>query len=245
MTKLPRPPLDRLTGAALFLDLDGTLLDIADRPEGVRLEAGMAELLRALRRQLGGRLAVVSGRSLEQIDAILGPCAADIAVSASHGCEHRWEGVLARPDRPASLDTVIRQLHAFARDWPGVIVEDKSFGAALHYRMAPGAAEAADALALSLAEASGLYLQRGKMVAELRVAGGDKGAAVRTLMRQAPLAGSRPIFAGDDLTDEPAFIAAREMGGDAILIGEPRETAANYGLSSPPELRNWLREAAR
>lgn len=233
-----------MNGATLFLDLDGTLLDIAERPDAVRLTPDMPALLEKLRHKLDDRLAVVSGRSLEQIDAILGSFAHDIAISASHGCEHRWKGVHARPDRPACLDAVARRFEAFARSLPGVIVEEKSFGVALHYRLLPEAGPAAETLAQSLGDAFGLHLQRGKMVSELRVSGGDKGAAVLALMRRPPMAGTLPIYAGDDLTDEPAFATARKLGGDAILIGEPRATAANFRLPSPAHLRHWLREAA-
>jgi trehalose 6-phosphate phosphatase len=235
--------LDRLDRATLFLDLDGTLLDLVQRPDEALADEDTRNLLRALNYKLEGRLAVVSGRSLEQVDRILGPGAAEIAVSASHGCEHRWNGIHARPERPASLGTVAARFRAFARQWPAVIIEEKSFGVALHYRTAPEAAGPADALAQSLAEQTGLHFQQGKMVAELRVAGGDKGAAVHRLMGRASMAGSSPLFAGDDLTDEPGFCAARELGGDAILVGEPRRTRANFGLRSPASLRQWLKEA--
>lgn len=245
VTQLPPPPLDKLNRATLFLDLDGTLLDLAEQPDEVHADEETRALLKALCDKLDGRLAVVSGRSLEQIDRILGDCATDIAVSASHGCEHRWNGVHAHPDRPASLEGVSARFSAFATDRPGVVVEDKSFGVALHYRMVPVAAVAADALAQALAKESGLYLQRGKMVVELRVAGGDKGTAVRRLMGRPGMAGTVPVFAGDDLTDEPGFAAVRQLGGDAILVGEPRQTHANFGLPSPASLRQWLKEAAR
>jgi len=242
--QLPPPPVDLLDEASLFLDLDGTLLDLAERPDGVCFEPESRLLLKALGARLDGRLAVISGRSLKQIDEILGSCAADIAISASHGCEHRWNGIHAHPARPASLDAVAERFNTFARQWAGVLVEEKSFGVALHYRLAPHAAVTAEALAESLAGSAGLQLQRGKLVVELRVAGGDKGAAVHRLMRRSPMAGTVPVFAGDDLTDEPGFMAVRELGGHAILVGEPRTTAADFGLASPASLRDWLREVA-
>lgn len=239
----PPPPRDILTDCALFLDLDGTLLDIAERPDEVTVEPETRVLVEDLARKLEGRFAIVSGRSLEQIDAMLGDCAAGIALSGSHGVEHRWNGIHARPERPGSLDAVAERFHDFAQRWPGVIIEEKSFGVGLHFRMAPEADVMAAALAKSLASEFGLHLQRGKMVVELRVGGRDKGAAVESLMRRAPMAGATPLFAGDDLTDEPAFSAVRDLGGYGILIGEPRTTSASYGLPSPARLRRWLREA--
>lgn len=231
--------------AALFLDLDGTLFDLVDRPDAVRADRETRSLLAALNRMLAGRLAIVSGRSIGQVDEILGPCAADIAVSGSHGCEHRWKGLHAHPVRPAELDLVAERFRDFAKDRPGVLVEVKSFGVALHYRTAPDAAASAASLARALTDSLGLHLQEGKMMVELRVADGDKGAAVRRFMARPEMAGTAPVFAGDDLTDEPAFAAVRALGGHGILIGEPRPTAADFALPSPEALRNWLQGALR
>nr|WP_328799449.1 trehalose-phosphatase [Sandaracinobacteroides hominis] len=101
------------------------------------------------------------------------------------------------------------------------------------------------ALAATLAETLGLELQPSKMMAELRVAGGDKGRAVKSLMRRPPMAGTRPVFIGDDTTDEPAFVAARELGGERILVGAPRESEAYFGIESPAALRGWLQAVAQ
>ena len=241
--QIPWPPVELLSRASLFLDLDGTLLELVDRPDEVRADAQLRDLLVRLGVALDGRLAVVSGRSLEQIDAILGEVAADIAVSGSHGSEHRWRDVAARPERPATLDVAAERMRAFSDARPGVLVEEKSFGVALHYRMIPQAEAAAHALAEELAEDLKLGLQPGKMMVELRVAGADKGGAVRRLMSPPPMRGTRPIFVGDDLTDEPGFAAARELGGHGILVGAERSTAANFRLPSPADLRRWLAEA--
>lgn len=233
-----------MQGSSLFLDLDGTLLDIVDRPEDVRADESLRTLLRDLAETLDGRLAVISGRSLEQIDAILGDIAADLALSGSHGCEHRWKGVWARPIRPESLDRVAERMRAFAKMRQGVLVEEKSYGAALHYRLNPDVEPDARELARSLAEEFDLFLQHGKMMVELRVAGGDKGQAIHRLMSRPPMQGTRPIFIGDDVTDEPGFVAARELGGHGVLVGPPRATAADHGIASPADLRDWLSEAA-
>lgn len=240
---MPKPPPGLLDTATLFLDLDGALLDITDRPDETIADAETRALLAALAESLNGRLAIVSGRSLAQIDAILGDIATQLAVSGSHGCEHRWQGIAARPERPASLDVAAMRLQAFADANPGTLVEDKSFGVALHFRTNPTAEGAALALVESLAAELDLPVQHGKMMAELRVGGGDKGKAVQLLMQRAAMAGTTPVFAGDDLTDEPGFAAAQALGGAGILIGPERQTAAHYALPSPPALRAWLAEA--
>lgn len=244
------PPASLLDGASLFLDLDGTLLELVDRPEDVRADDALRGLLSDLATRLEGRLAVISGRSLEQIDHILGDAAADIAVSGSHGCEHRWKGVLARPMRPDSLDQVAGRFHAFAAGKPGLLVEEKSYGAALHYRMNPEVEADARSLAEGLAAEHDLFLQAGKMMVELRVAGGDKGQALVRLMSRPPMRGTVPVFVGDDVTDEPGFAAARELGGHGILVGalnalpgRGRVTAADHVVDSPATLRDWLGRA--
>lgn len=243
--QLPAPPLTVLKDSTLFLDFDGTLVELVDQPDAVRADAALHVLLIELRRKLEGRLAIISGRSLQQIDEILGESAADLAISGSHGCEHRWNGVLARPNRPPTLDEAAARLRLFADSRPGVVVEEKSFGVALHYRMAPIAEAEAHALATALSGELELCLQPGKMMVELRVAGGDKGLAVQLLMDRAPMKGTAPVFAGDDVTDEAGFAAARELGGHAILIGSPRATLANFSLPSPGALRDWLRAAVQ
>lgn len=136
-------------------------------------------------------------------------------------------------------------MRAFAEGWPAIVVEEKSFGVAVHYRLDPSAEPASVMLAENLAHALGLQLQRGKMMVELRVPGGDKGRAVHRLMSKAPMQGTIPVFVGDDVTDEPGFSAARELGGHGIMIGAPRSTAADYRLESPADLRAWLAEAVQ
>lgn len=237
---MPHPPGNLLEGASLFLDLDGTLLDLIDRPDEVVADAELRNLLARLMVRLDHRLAVISGRSLAQVDAILGDIADELAVSGSHGTEYRWQGIWAGPERPATLDVAADRLRFFANTRDGVLVEEKSYGVALHYRMNPAVECEAQAVVARLADELGLGIQHGKMMVELRVADGDKGRAVRHLMSRAPMTGTRPIFIGDDLTDEPGFVTAREFGGHGILVGPLRPSAADYGLSGPAELRRWL-----
>ena len=189
---------------------------------------------------MDGRVAVVSGRSLAQIDAMLGDAAGTLWISGSHGCEHRWDGFTQSPSRPDALDVVAASFRKFAEDRPGVLVEDKSLGVALHYRMVREAGTSAVALAQELADRHDLYLQHGKSMVELRVGSANKGNAILAMMAHPRLAGTTPVFAGDDVTDEPGFEAVRQLGGHAILVGEPRPTLAGFGLRSPGELREWL-----
>jgi trehalose 6-phosphate phosphatase len=241
----PTPPIGLIAGASLFLDLDGTLLEIVDRPDAVVADRALRDLLHDLAERLNGRVAVISGRSLAQIDAILGKVAGELALSGSHGSEHRWRGVEARPDRPAELDIAARRMQPFAREHKGVLIEEKSYGVVLHYRMNPAAEAQAQALVAELGNELDLCVQHGKMMVELRVAGADKGVAVRRLMSRPPMQGTVPVFIGDDLTDETGFIAARACGGHGVLIGPQRLTEADYRIDSPAALRRWLAEAIR
>lgn len=229
-----------LQDATLFLDLDGTLFELVNSPGDVRADHRTKALIGQLLQHMNGRVAVVSGRSLAQIDDMLGDAADTLWVSGSHGCEHRWDGVIQGPLRPDALEDVVASFRTFVQGRPGVLVEEKSLGVALHYRMAPEAGAAALALAQKLASLHGLYLQHGKSMVELRVGSANKGNAIHAMMAHPRLAGTTPVFAGDDVTDEPGFEAVLELGGHAILVGEPRLTLATFGLRSPVELREWL-----
>lgn len=244
---LPAPPAmtDETAGGpiSLFLDFDGTLVDIADRYDAVRVDARVRALMTALARRLEGRLAVVSGRSADEILAYLyaGDDAPPFAIAGCHGLELRWsDGRRETPLRPAMLDEILATLRAFAHDWPGVVVEEKPFGAALHYRLAPEASAASHALADALARRHGFTLQLGKMVCELRSHGADKGDAVHRFLSEPPMAGTPPLFVGDDLTDEAGFAAAERLGGAGILVGARRQTVARYGLPDVAAVHRWL-----
>lgn len=237
---LAAPPVEDLTACSLFLDLDGTLLELIDEPDAVVADEALRDLLGRLADRLDGRLALISGRSIAQMDVILGPVSQAIAVSGSHGSEHRWRGIAAHPIRPPALDEAHRRFRDFADAHAGVLVEDKSFGVALHYRMAPAIEPEAQALAIALADTLDLHFQPGKMMAELRLPGGDKGKAVHMLMDRAPMRGTRPIFLGDDETDEPGFVAAQALGGAGVLIGCRTPTAASYALPDPAAVHAWI-----
>ncbi|MBA4754443.1 MAG: trehalose-phosphatase [Sphingobium sp.] len=229
-----------LTDAALFLDFDGTLTPITDTPDGVIVDDGLVQLLLALRERLDGRLAIVSGRSIETLRAL---GFADFLLAGTHGLEFaRPGGAIAAPARLAAIDDAEAAFNAFAADKPGVLVERKSISVGLHYRGAPVWQDAAHALARQWADQDGLALQQGKMLYELRPGGADKGSAVHALMAQGPMAGGVPVFIGDDVTDEEGFAAAAELGGFGILVGPSRKTRAAYNLEQVAAVRHYLRE---
>lgn len=239
---LPTPPSDAFDDVALFLDFDGTLVELAPTPDSVQVDPALAQLLDRLQARLSGRLAVVSGRGAAEVAGLLGSPA--LMVSGSHGLERRTpDGRITAPAGP-ELAAVLARLEAFASRHPGVLVEPKPFGAGLHYRRAPEAADAANALARELADAHGLVLQPGKMVAELRVGGADKGSAIAALMEEPDWKGARPVFLGDDVTDEAGFHAVATLGGAGVLVGPERDTAARWRLPDVAAVHAWLAAAA-
>ena len=239
---LPPPPAD-LAGVSLFFDLDGTLIDIADAPDGVVVPDGLARSLARLSARMPGRLAVLSGRSLVQLDAILGDLAGSVAIGASHGAERRVPGEGRPPSAPPPALTDATEDMAAAAQRHGLLLERKTMGAALHYRRTPALAGVALEAARTAAARHGLVLQRGKMMIEIRAAG-DKGTALADLLAMPAAAGTRPLFFGDDVTDEDGFVAAASAGGAGVLVGEPRATAARYGLPDPGAVRRWIADVA-
>lgn len=242
MTDPAVPPTTLLRGAALFLDVDGTLVELAARPELVSVDARLATLIARLAHVLDGRVALISGRSVEGILALFGPL--PLTIAGSHGVEVRWhDGRISLPERPAALDRIHAIMTDFANSTPGLLVETKPLGAALHYRGAPDREAAATALAQTLAAETGLHLQTGKMMVELRLGGADKGTALRQLMASPPMAGHCPVFLGDDDTDEPAMVAAADLGGTGILVGAERPSSAVYRLPGVAGTLAWLETA--
>jgi len=243
MPDLPPPPAD-LAGISLFLDFDGTLVDLAPRPDAVAVGAALLDRIERLAALLPGRVAIVSGRSIAQLDAMLGRHAGMIAVAGSHGAERRLAGadaLAAAP--PPALAAAALAMETYA-DAEALLFERKSFGAALHYRGRPEGEADAVATAAVLAAEHGLVLQHGKMMVEIR-APGDKGEAVRALAAEPTAAGTRPLFFGDDVTDEDGFAAAADLGGAGVLVGRPRPTAARHRLDDPAALLAWLDAAMK
>lgn len=236
---LPPPPL--LPGqapvgqAALFLDFDGTLVDIAPRPDAVRVPLGLPGLLARLRAGLGGALAVVSGRPLRELDHYL---PVPLAKAGDHGAVLRLA-----PDQPAEAPSLPAppaswrlQAEALALAFPGALVEDKTHGFVLHYRQAPQAGPAAEALLTMLVAGTPFHLLAARMAWEVRPRGPSKGSAVRRLMQVPAFAGRVPVFIGDDVTDEEGMDAARALGGHGWQLQD--------AFGSPAALRGWLARVA-
>jgi len=241
---LPRPKPLRLAETALFVDLDGTLAPIAARPQDVRPDPRRTSLLERLAERLDGRLAVVSGRTLTDVDRILETCVTSVA--AVHGLVRREPDgrVVCAPAHPA-IARAAEGLRAFATRDSGLIVEEKAgLSVALHYRLARRCAEAAQVCARDLAAETGLALQEGDMVEELRAPGARKGDAVRAFMAAPPFAGARPVFVGDDATDEDGFEAAQALGGVGVVVGAARATAARFRLADVEAALVWLEAAS-
>ncbi|HXH15567.1 MAG TPA: trehalose-phosphatase [Sphingomonas sp.] len=238
-TEVLAPPPVVPSDVSLFFDFDGTLVDLAATPDAVVVDQRLLDALDILADRFPGRIAIISGRSIAQLDAMLGRHAQMFAVAGSHGAERRTpqDGHVAA-ERPASLETAAESFRTFA-DANGLVYEAKSLGAGLHYRMAPAFEPDAVALAEHLSATHGLTLQRGKMMVELRTPG-DKGAALRQLIASPEMAGSTPYFFGDDVTDEDGFEVAHDLGGVGVLIGDPRPTAATYRLDDVAALRRWI-----
>lgn len=237
---LPAPWPLRLRDAALFLDLDGTLAPIAARPDAVGPDTRRTRLLQRLDRALGGRLAVISGRTLADVDRILEGRVAH--VSAVHGLVRRQDGevITAPPTAASGVARAVAVLRAYAARDPALILEEKGPSVALHYRQARARGPEVRLLAGRLAAETGLVVQSGHMVEELRTPGPSKGDAVEAFMARRPFAGFRPVFAGDDATDEAGFRTAVRLGGFGVLVGAERDTAATFGLRNVGDVLAWL-----
>lgn len=238
----PVPPLD--PQSALFLDIDGTLIEIAAGPELVRVPVELPGRLARLADERAGALALVSGRPLAQIDRLLRPWHG--AAAGLHGIERRRaDGTLDRTlDRAAAaaLDRIRPRLSALAAAGRGIVLEDKQATLALHYRAAPERAEEIRAFSQDLARHAGpaLRLIAGKMVVEFQPRSADKGAVIAAFLAEPPFLGRRPVFVGDDATDEDGFAEIERRGGIAIRVGPPAETRAGWRLPSVRAVLAWL-----
>lgn len=239
MRKLP--PIEPCL--ALFLDFDGTLTEIAPRPDAVRIDPKLVPALQRLTEWLGGALAVVTGRSLPDIDRFLAPLQPVLA--AEHGAHLRYADGRQQSAAAPDLGSVEQAARRLAATHPQLLVERKPASVALHYRAAQHLGELCrDTLLDAIAGDARLQLLGGKQVVEVKQAGVDKGRAIGALMASAPFAGRRPLFVGDDATDEAGFDCVQRAGGLAVKVGEG-ETIANHRCGSPAEVRAWLFDLAR
>jgi trehalose 6-phosphate phosphatase len=228
------PPFHR---AALLLDMDGTLIDLAPTPEAVVVPTGLPETLTALRDAMGGALAIVTGRPVETVDRLFGD--APGAVAGEHGgsIRHHGGGVIERPDLPTPPPAWLETAETLVRSFPGALLERKARGFALHYRQAPEAREAFHTALNALVVPSGRFqIHPAHMLWEVRPIGADKGGAVAALMRRAPFAGRLPVFIGDDVTDEDGMRESRKLGGAGYRVDEV--------FGDPEGVRSWLRGSA-
>lgn len=240
MSLLPLPPRVDLAVVALFVDIDGTLLDIAARPDAVVVDAALRSTLRELHARLGGALVPISGRKLAEIDALLGLPIGNAA--GLHGAELRDAGGHVASMQNPSLASARVRMRELAPATPGLLVEDKGAAIAFHYRGAPNAEAEVRRIAAELLDEAGpdYELLEGRRVIELKLRHADKGSALNTLMHAPPLAGRTPWMVGDDVTDEDAFEQANALGGVSVLVGHRRPTAARHSLESPAAVRQWL-----
>jgi trehalose 6-phosphate phosphatase len=232
----------RLDDCAVLLDIDGTLLDLAPTPREVWVPPGLATTLNRLLMRAGGALALVSGRSLNDIDLIFAP--EQYPAVGGHGAEMRLspDSESVATHAPPMDKELKRRLAAIAKLSPGILLEDKGYSLALHYRLAPHAEKAIyEAVSLIRADLPNAPIEvlPGKCVCEIKHSGFDKASGVRELMTHAPFKGRRPIFIGDDVTDESVFAIMPDMGGLAFSVGRRAQGVA-YHFDEPRDVREWL-----
>ena len=233
---MPLPEID--SRSALFLDFDGTLVDIAAQPGAVVVEPGLIDTLRHTCERLRGALALISGRPIADLDRLLHPLV--LPAAGIHGAERRLaNGRLVRKT-PPDLDLVLAAADRLVAAESRLLVERKGFAVALHYRAAPQCeAACVDAMSDAAEHSGGLHVLRGKMVVEVLPADIGKGYAALAFMQEEPFAGRSALFVGDDTTDEAAFVALQAHGGLGVKVGAGASAAA-HRIESASAVRRWL-----
>lgn len=236
--KLPEPGD---TPWALFLDVDGTLVEIAAVPDAVQVDRRLVDLLDALQRKLAGAVALVSGRTIATLDRLFAPLR--LPAAGNHGLERRdGSGAISRPRAVAGMPAIRDAFSVFVAQNPGTILEDKTLSMAIHFRNRPELEPAATSLAQRLVSGSAenLFLQKGKMLVEIRPGQGNKGTAIADFLAEAPFCGRLPVFIGDDVTDEKGFELVNRHGGHSIRVGNDVKTAARYHVPDVTGVIRWL-----
>jgi trehalose 6-phosphate phosphatase len=229
--------------SAYFFDVDGTLLELRRRPEEVVADEHLRGLLTRLQSAAGGAVALVSGRSIADLDRIFDPLT--LPAAGLHGADIRFPDGSRQTARADLMNEVRPLVAAFAATHDGIWLEDKGATLAIHFRERPELAGDVLAFLSQFQQGRDLAVQEGKMVVELKSAAHDKGTAIKTLLGQTPFEGRLPVFVGDDLTDEHGFAEVQHAGGVAIRIGVPDvPTKARLHMPDPAYLRERLRELA-
>lgn len=239
--QLPNTPPDLQLNWALFLDVDGCLLDHAPSPLQVYVPRSLGKRLCEIRHLLRGALAFVSGRSIEALDGLFPECS-DVCASGLHGLERRMTGhrLTASPS-PAALAALTAQANDLVGHHRDICIEANGPCLNLHWRAAPDAARALSQFAeAALAQLPGYCLHRGPHGVEIRPAGSDKGRAIANFMNLPPFLGRRPVFVGDDPADECGFSEVNARDGISVLVGTRTHSAARHRLSDPSHVRDWL-----
>ncbi len=231
---------------ALFLDVDGTLIDIASHPEQVTVPAALRQTLGGLLVHLQGAVALVSGRRIEALDRLFAPMR--LPAAGVHGCQLRLRphGAIETTDAVDSLRTIREVLAEAARCHAGCWLEDKEHSLAVHYRQKPGAAASIRQIVQGVAarHTDSLAVLPGKMVLEVKPKGISKHSAVLAFMARPPFVGRRPVFVGDDVTDLDGFAAVRSLGGHAIQVGFQPDGDTPWALPNAGAVRAWLARVA-
>jgi len=232
------PSLEDIERYAIFLDFDGTIVEIEDHPDAVRMEPSTLELLKALQKRSRGALAIISGREIAVVDRYLSPLR--LPVAGVHGLQRRDAYGELHTHAAFDLEPDTIKLEKRFAHAQGVVIERKVGAIALHYRLRPELErECCAAVAKIVEENSGLRMLRGKMVCEIAQNGHDKGGAISAFLSEPPFEGRIPLFAGDDATDEDGFVVVNARGGVSIKIGD-QTTTAKYSASSVRDLKSWL-----
>jgi len=226
---------------AYFFDIDGTLADLAPTPSEVRLEHDLHQLIRRLHVNTGGALALISGRSIDDVDTIFG--APLLPVAGQHGLERRnARGKISHHDAISEkLESARTHLRDAVPRYNGLLLEDKGMSLALHYRAVPALASFAHRMMRGVHATMGpeYVILTGKRIIEIKPSGKDKGEAVREFMEEQPFRGRTPVFIGDDVTDEHGFAVVNSLGGHSIKVGRGI-TAARWRLADVVAVRSWL-----
>jgi trehalose 6-phosphate phosphatase len=237
----PPPPPSPSLQWGLFLDVDGTLIELTDSPLDTHADAELKALLSEVAERLGGALALVSGRSIEYLDGLFAPL--QLAAAGLHGVERRKaSGAMHGASFvDAQLDRARIALKALVAAHPGTLLEDKGRTIAVHFRMAPQA-ESVVLTAVQSAAAqlgSNYHVQGGNMMLEIKPRGFTKASAIKAFMQEAPFSGRQPVFVGDDLTDQEGFRAVEDQGGISIAVGD--RVRGQFRLENAAAVRTWLK----